>query len=53
MHRVKCEDMRYPLKISEDFFNRQWWETFMQVKYDDLVSFQIEMLEYYDENEFE
>jgi hypothetical protein len=38
-HKVKCEDMRYPIKISEDFFNQQWWETFMQVKYDELLSF--------------
>ena len=26
LHKIKCEEMRYPIKINEDFFNRQWWE---------------------------
>lgn len=39
IHKQHSDEHRIPLKVNEEMLKREWWEQFMQVNYEDLMSF--------------
>ncbi|KAM3133285.1 hypothetical protein pb186bvf_014578 [Paramecium bursaria] len=47
LHRQHCLAHNIQIKLKQEFMNVQWWEEMMQIQYQKLLQFQVEMMEYY------
>ncbi|CAK88392.1 unnamed protein product (macronuclear) [Paramecium tetraurelia] len=50
--RMHAVDKQKLLKLKEEFCSQKWWEEFMQISYKQLLLFQIDMLQYYNAQDF-